>query len=293
MKKISIAVALVSMIAIASCGGSSSTGGGGGGGTAQQTINSAVSAFGGLVEATFALAEGGNCPAKAVWDCSAACSNSGATLDLDDAGIATLASCQASGLTFSGTLTGSETSFTLNMGTFGGCTGVTGTVTDNGGCSGTVTGNCAGESITCAMDTSCETCTITSTGGGGGGGGGTTAQLAIDNSGEEFVALLDFMDGGCSAFPCNCPQAGTVNFVSSSLFLTSCQINGLTFTGEMSTDNNSTTMNFPTFGECESVTGTITGDLEGTSGCSGQLMGLCVNQSITCNFNSDCSGCTI
>lgn len=160
MKKLGLVIALVGMLAIASCGGSSGTPT-----TTQGMINSSLTAFGDLVDAAFTLADQGGCTAKATWDCSAACSNAGGVLDLDDAALtATLVGCQQDGLSFSGTVQAQGDDAVINLTAAGSCTSFDGTLTDTGdttpNCSGTFNFVCNGETGTCNISTDCNSCTI-------------------------------------------------------------------------------------------------------------------------------------
>lgn len=289
MKRIVLVAALIGMVAVTSCGSSS----GGGGSTAQQAINSGISAFDGLANNVFNNFDQ-VCTAKAEWDCSAACSNTGGVLDLDDTtDTATMNNCQSSGLTFTGTLTGDDDSSTLDMSQFGECTNVEGTITDTGttteNCTGTITATCAGQNVTCEMSTDCDTCTITAT---AAETAGTTPQQAVDTSGDAFGVVNEEL-AECQTNPCNCSGGGTVDVGADDLTFNACVVNGETFNGTITqTGPDTVNMNFQTFGQCTGINGTVDGMIADTN-CSGQLSGTCAGQAITCNFNADCGGCTI
>lgn len=309
-------VVLFAALALAACGGG---GGGGGASTAQQAINNAIAAFQAIqdkVDADFDNV----CTAKTVYDCSAACSNSGATLDLDDVTqTATMNNCQDSGLTFTGTLTGSTSSFALNMQTFGECTNVHGSVVDSGvtveNCSGTVTATCLGENVTCEMDSNCDTCTVTS-----GGGGTTNPALAAamegyfgalysipDPSSAEYAQrCVDVLPAG---FDCDCLGGGTLagdlSTTPQVYTFTTCVDDGtgLSYTGVTNTtqdpmDSSTVTLQFDTmttFGQCTGLTGSVT-ITSGPSCSNGTINATCPavaggTETVSCTISADCQSC--
>lgn len=158
-KMMGVVIVLCGAIAlVVSCGGD---GGGGGGGTAQDAINTSATAFGEILDDILDHPE--NCTVKAMLECSCP---GGGTVDWNtDTNVLTFNACRDSGgLTYTGTIQSDATvsSITADMDQFGQCTNVTGTVdgVDAGNCSGSLSGTCAGQAITCTMSADCETCTI-------------------------------------------------------------------------------------------------------------------------------------
>ncbi len=154
-----VVIALCGAIVLAiSCGGDS---GGGGGTTPQQAINNSALGFGNIIDSIVANPEA-VCTPKTVFECT--CPNGG-TVDLDDTAYSlTFNSCKSDSLTYTGTVQTDLyfSTLTVNMTQFGECTNVNGTITgvDVDNCSGTLTGTCAGQTVTCTMSADCETCTI-------------------------------------------------------------------------------------------------------------------------------------
>jgi len=319
MKKI-IAV-FFAVVALAACGGSD----GGGGSTTQQMINNSVAAFNDLVNATDALLDGGQCPAKATWDCSAVCSNAGGTLDVDDVTqIATIANCQQDGMTFSGTVTAlNEDDVDVDLTQAGECTTFDGTLTDTGfdtpNCSGIMNFKCNGATGTCNMSTDCRSCTIaTSDGGdtsdtGGGGSGGTTdatALAALEAAAEDFQTFAGQVpldpDAACASGTapawsgCPCPVSGTFDFDISGdpvqFDYDNCTaVGGSVYSGAITASQaGQITANMTQFGQCSNVTGTINIDPNTDDCTGGSLSATCpgtggVPVAVSCTVQTDCS----
>ena len=155
MKRMGMIVALFGVLVLAACGGSSDSGS-----TAQQAINNSAAAFGNIVDSIFDNPDA--CTVKAMLECP--CPSSG-TVDVNtDTDLLTFNSCVSNGLNYSGTIQTDDTgsSITVNMSQFGECTNVTGTITgaDVDNCSGSLSGTCAGQTITCTMASDCDTCNI-------------------------------------------------------------------------------------------------------------------------------------
>lgn len=299
MKKLCTVVAVLGMFALAACGGGDNNGGGG---TEQDAINNSVAAFRAIesnVEDNF----GAVCVLKALWDCNEACQVG--SLEYDDVqDKAILNSCEhTDGSTFTGTVQYNDALGTmdLDLSLFGDCTYVKGTITgaEEENCQGTVTATCAGEDITCEMESSCETCTITS------GGGGTTTNAALVAALEGFESTVpplqdiptECTDLGLGVYSCDCTGGGTVEIEGLDLTHASCVESGLTYTGNSTTthdlvDNeNIVTYDYSVFGACSDATGTLTLSLGGDGGCSGSITATCpdpstqgATETATCNF---------
>lgn len=148
IKVVFVVIAFCCLAGIASCGS--------GGGTSgpQGAVNAAASAFYELVNYYIdsCINFPCNCPG-------------GGTIEAPATGELTLVNCQSSnGQAFNGDVTfNNDDSITFNFEEFGDqCSGVGGTVSGilMETCSGTVSGTCADEYVTCQMSTNCETCTI-------------------------------------------------------------------------------------------------------------------------------------
>jgi hypothetical protein len=143
-KKVAGFICVIAGVAlIASCGGGTSA--------AQSAINSSVAALSDILDYVF----------NTCVDFPCACPGGG-TVDWDGTTV-TANGCKASnGETFTGTLADNGDSATVNFSVFGECTAVSGTVSgvQEDSCSGTITGACADESITCSMSSNCENCNI-------------------------------------------------------------------------------------------------------------------------------------
>ncbi len=146
MRAIRIAMIVAVLFGIAACGG-------GGGDPAQGAINDSAKAFDEIITHYIlnCIDFPCNCPG-------------GGTIDAVN-GDLQLVNCSTSGgETFNGTVTfNTGDSITFNFTEFGDdCDNVSGTITgiQTEACSGTVSGTCADEFVTCSMSTDCETCNI-------------------------------------------------------------------------------------------------------------------------------------
>jgi hypothetical protein len=302
-------VAVLSIFAVTSCGGEDD---GNGGSTTQDAIDKSIAAFQDIesdVEDNF----GDVCVLKAQWNCNAACEVG--SLDYDDVTeTAILNSCEhTDGSTFTGTIQYNDALGTmdLDLSLFGDCTFVKGTITgaDVDNCDGIVTAKCNGEDITCEMESSCETCTITSDGGGGGTTGAPALSAALAEfltkvaAGDYLMDILTYCTGSSPIYTdCPCPDSGTFDwdFLAEERVYESCSAtSGLVFTG---------TVQEPTlgsfdfdlmsqFGLCTSVTGYVTlDDTTSMLTCTeGTLSGICPSatppgtETVTCTVASDCT----
>ena len=150
MKKSYLVIILLSTFAMAACGSSSSSGGS----TAVDLANQAIAALNNItsnwtcVDTTFTTC---TCPGGGTVVFSDIVDTTMATTDMQTA---TVTNCKdaSSGLVFDGEMqvdmdTGTGT---MNFDTFGQCSNVDGDLDLSGGnCSGTVTGTCAGQPLTC------------------------------------------------------------------------------------------------------------------------------------------------
>jgi len=119
------------------------------------------------------------------------------------------------------------------------------------------------------------------------------AQSAINSSASALADIMDFVFDNCDDFPCDCPGGGTIDFDGDTYTANGCQSdNGESFTGTVTlNDDDSITVNFPVFGQCTAVSGTVSGIPE--DNCSGTLTGACADSSVTCSMSTDCEKCNI
>lgn len=311
MKKLYMMVAVLGMFALAACGGSSSDG------TAQDAINNSANGFGNIIDTI--LDNPGSCTAKTLLECP--CPTSG-TVDVDDATYdMTFNNCVSDGLTYSGTVQTDATgsSVTVNMSQFGECTNVTGTITgaDVDNCSGTLTGTCAGETVTCTMDSTCETCTINTT----STDSGSTGVPALAGAFDEYMSsifggdhILNAPTACSGAAPdltnCPCPSSGTFDWdlgTHELIYATCTASDGLPFTGtvqQSAPGSNPFNISFSSmtqFGLCTDVTGSVALDpTSSTPACtSGSLSGTCpaaatagtpsTTEVVNCTIAADCT----
>jgi hypothetical protein len=315
MRKLFFVVAVLSAFAITSCGGEDD--GGNGGGTVQDAINKSIAAFQAIesdVEDNF----GDVCVLKALYDCNAACQIG--SLEYDDVqDKAILNSCEhTDGSTFTGTVqyNDAQDSMYLDMSLFGDCTFVKGTITgvETDNCQGTVTGTCAGEDITCEVDSSCDTCVVTSD---GGGGGGTTGAAALNAALGEYLMNIAAGDhilnapNDCSGtapdwYDCPCPSSGTLDWDlnTNEIEYYSCTGSaGLVYDGSVDQSSLNTDpfvfdfILMDQFGLCTDVTGSVSLDATSvTPLCTaGSLSGTCPaeagvgTETVSCTVSSDCT----
>lgn len=157
MRIMSRAVLAIVVLMFAACGGGSSSGSS----TAKEAADKSIEGMGNIMDG---LGDLSTCtPSGGSLVCN--CSGGGTVVFTGDlpaalvtkgTAVATASSCKdsTSGLTYTGTLnvnTDTEVA-TVNFTQFGECVNVTGTASIGGeACSGTISGTCAGESISCSL----------------------------------------------------------------------------------------------------------------------------------------------
>jgi hypothetical protein len=154
MKRLALVVLMLSALAVAGCGGSS-------GGSTDCTAgeNAAEAAF---IDFSTILDSDDILPCLTLVATTCDCPNGG-SVTVDQANLTvTLDNCtSATDEVYTGTLTMSQdlTSISANLPQFDGCTNVTATnVVVEGGCSGSISGTCGGQTLTCTMGMSDGEC---------------------------------------------------------------------------------------------------------------------------------------